>query len=351
MLTRRPLRRLMFVMIEDKPEVGKKDVIRLSLKLSIEQKASLAAMHGRDFISLHDFTPVEIADLLALAKLLKHHEPLPILKGKQLAMIFTKASTRTRVSFEVGIRQLGGDAVVLLSGDTQIGRGEPIKDTARVLSRYVDGIMIRTYDHQDVLDLARWASIPVINGLTDDLHPCQALADLLTIQEHKGHLTGLKMTYIGDGNNMATSLMFAGAKTGMHVTICCPPGYEPSAAYLEQARGDARGESRIEVVHDPQTAAEEADVLYTDVWASMGQEAERDSRAAAFAQYQINEDLLRAAAEDCIVMHCLPAHRGEEITEEVIEGPHSVVFDQAENRLHAQKAILATLMGHPEDFV
>ncbi|MGI6082875.1 MAG: ornithine carbamoyltransferase [Limnochordia bacterium] len=308
-------------------------------------------MHGRDFISLHDFTPVEVADLLALAKLLKQSEPLPILRGKQLAMIFTKASTRTRVSFEAGVRQLGGDAIVLLSSDTHIGRGEPIKDTARVLSRFVDGIMIRTYDHQDVLDLATWASIPVINGLTDDLHPCQAMADLLTIQEHKGHLAGLKMTYIGDGNNMATSLMFAGAKTGMHVTICCPPEYEPSNAYLDQARADARDQCRIEVVHDPQTAAEEADVLYTDVWASMGQEAERESRAAAFAQYQINDSLLRAAAEDCIIMHCLPAHRGEEITEEVIEGPHSVVFDQAENRLHAQKALMATLMGHPEDFV
>lgn len=308
-------------------------------------------MHGRDFLSLHDFTPSEILDLLSLASLLKQQGHIPILQGKQLAMIFTKASTRTRVSFEVGIRRLGGDAIVLSSTDTQIGRGEPIKDTGRVLSRYVDGIMIRTFAHQDVVDLATYASIPVINGLTDDLHPCQALADLLTIQEHKGRLAGLKMTYIGDGNNMATSLMFAGAKTGMHVTICCPPGFEPGASYLAQAREDAQGRSRVEIVHDPRAAADGADVFYTDVWASMGQEDEQAMRATLFAKYQINGDLLQVAAADCIVMHCLPAHRGEEITDDLFEGPHSVIFDQAENRLHAQNAILATLMGHPEDFL
>lgn len=321
------------------------------LSLTAEQEASLAAMHGRDFLSLHDFTPMEISDLLTLAVLLKERGLVPILQGKQLAMIFTKASTRTRVSFEIGIRRLGGDATVLVSTDTQIGRGEPIGDTGRVLSRYVDGIMIRTYAHQDVIDLAAYAAVPVINGLTDDLHPCQALADLLTIQEHKGRLAGLKMTYVGDGNNMATSLMFAGAKTGMHVTICCPPGYEPSATYLAQAREDACGQSRVEIVHDPKMAADRADVLYTDVWASMGQEDEQAMRADAFAKYQINSTMLRAAADNCIVMHCLPAHRGEEITEEVFEGPQSVIFDQAENRLHAQNAVLATLMGHPEKFV
>lgn len=321
------------------------------MSLSVEQKTALAGLHGHDFLSLHDFGPADIAALLDLATLLKERGPVPILAGKALAMLFMKASTRTRVSFEVGIGRLGGQAVVLSAADTQVRRGEPLRDTARVLARYVDGIMIRTYAHRDALELAEFSSVPVINGLTDDLHPCQALADLLTIREQKGTISGLKLTYIGDGNNMAHSLLFAGAKAGMHVTVCCPREYAPSPSYLAQARADAMPGTRLEVVHgNPLAAAESADVLYTDVWASMGQEAEQSQRVQAFRQYQIDAEVLNAASPNCIVLHCLPAHRGEEITEEVLEGPQSVVFDQAENRLHAQNAIMATLMGHPEAF-
>lgn len=307
-------------------------------------------MKGRDFLSIHDFTTEEVYRLLDLADALKakqkrgeeHH----LLKGKTLGMIFQKSSTRTRVSFEVGIWQLGGCGLFLNANDLQIGRGEPIADTARTLSRYVDGIMIRTYAHNDVVQLAKYADIPVINGLTDLLHPCQAMADLMTAREYKKELKGLKLAYIGDGNNVSHELMLAGAKVGMHISVASPAGYKPLDMIVKQAREDAaKTGARIEIVDDPFAAVQDADILYTDVWASMGQEQEQMKRAAAFKNYQIDEQLLQAAAPDAIVMHCLPAHRGEEITEAVIEGPQSVVFDEAENRLHAQKAIMAALMG------
>lgn len=303
---------------------------------------------GRDFICLQYYNPDEILYMLNVAKGLKEETkagiPHPILRGKNLAMIFTKSSTRTRVAFEAGMLQLGGHALFLSNRDIQIGRGEPIKDTARVLSRMVDGIMIRTHSHQDVLELAEYSKIPVINGLSDLFHPTQVLADLLTIQEHKQRLEGLKLGFIGDGNNMAHSLMFA-AKLGMHIVIASPSGYQPDPAILAQAQADAqRGGGLIEIVEDPMAAAKGADVLYTDVWASMGQEEETIVRAKAFMGYQVNMQTLKAAQPGAIVMHCLPAHRGEEITEEVLEGPQSVVFDEAENRLHAHKAILALLL-------
>jgi len=261
-------------------------------------------------------------------------------------MIFTKPSTRTRVSFEVAMWQLGGYGLFLSAQELQLRRGETIADTARVLSRYVDGIMIRTFDHRDVEDLARYGTVPVINGLTDLLHPCQVLADYFTVYEKKGRTKGLKMVYVGDGNNVAHSLMFGGAKVGMNVTVACPPGYEPLSHIVELAREDARATgATIEVTHDPVDAVRGADVIYTDVWASMGQEAEHEKKAQALAGFQVNEALVKAAGkEDVMVMHCLPAHRGEEITDEVMDGPHSVVFDEAENRLHVQKAILVLLM-------
>lgn len=306
-------------------------------------------MRGRDFLSIHDFTAEEIYRFLDLADELKakqkRGEKHRVLKGKTLGMIFQKASTRTRVSFETGMWQLGGYALFLSANDLQIGRGEPIADTARVLSRYLDGIMIRTYAHTDVLQLAKHADIPIINGLTDLLHPCQVMADLMTARECKKELKGLKLAYIGDGNNMAHELMFGGAKVGMHVSIASPAGYKPLETIVKQAEDDARlTGARIEVVDDPFVAAKDADILYTDVWASMGQEQEQIKRALAFKGYQINGQLLNVAADDAIVMHCLPAHRGEEITDEVMEGSQSVVFDEAENRLHAQKAIMALLM-------
>lgn len=304
---------------------------------------------GRDFISLHDFTQDELSFILDVAKDLKAEQkagrPHPILQGKTLGMIFTKSSTRTRVSFEVGMYQLGGHALFLSGRDIQLGRGEPISDTARVLSRMVDGIMIRTFSHQEVLELAEFSTIPIINGLTDLLHPCQVLADLMTIQEHKGRLEGLKLAYVGDGNNMAHSLMFGGAKMGLHVVIASPQGYKPDPLIIAKAQADAKNNGGlIEVVDDPSEAVKGADVLYTDVWASMGQEAEAKERMQAFKGYQINSDSLKMANQSAIVLHCLPAHRGEEITEDVIEGSQSVVFDEAENRLHAQKAIMALVM-------
>ncbi|HBP63989.1 MAG TPA: ornithine carbamoyltransferase [Desulfosporosinus sp.] len=304
---------------------------------------------GRDFISLHDFTQDELSCILDVANKLKHEQktgrPHTALQGKTLGMIFTKSSTRTRVSFEVGMYQLGGHALFLSGRDIQLGRGETIADTARVLSRMVDGIMIRTFSHQEVLDLAEFATIPIINGLTDLLHPCQVLADLMTIQEHKGHLAGLKLAYIGDGNNMAHSLMFGGAKMGLHVVIASPPGYKPDPVMVALAQADAKANGGcVEVIDDPLEAVRGADVLYTDVWASMGQEEEANVRKAAFEGYQINSDSLKRANQSAIVLHCLPAHRGEEITEDVIEGPQSVVFDEAENRLHAQKAIMALVI-------
>jgi len=306
-------------------------------------------MKGRDFLSTHDFTLAEINHFLDFADELKakhkRGEEQHLLKGKTLGMIFQKASTRTRVSFEVGMWQLGGHALFLSAGEMQIGRGEPIADTARVLSRYVDGIMIRTYAHDDVVQLAKHADIPIINGLTDLLHPCQVMADLMTIREYKKNLKGLKLAYIGDGNNMANELMYGGAKVGMHVTIANPVGYNPSEEVLKAAQADALlTGARIEVVHDPLAAAKDADIIYTDVWASMGKEQEQLKRAVVFKDFQVNANLMRVARPDAIVMHCLPAHRGEEITHEVMEGPQSVVFDEAENRLHAQKAIMALTM-------
>lgn len=304
---------------------------------------------GRDFLTLHDYTPAEIAYLLDFAQELKAEQKAgasrPLLKGKGLGMIFQKSSTRTRISFEVGISQLGGFGLFLSSRDIQLGRGETVSDTGKVLSRYLDGIMIRTFDHSEVEELAEAADIPVINGLTDLLHPCQALADLMTIREHKGTLAGLKLAFVGDGNNVAHSLAFAGAKTGMDVTVCCPVGYEPDIEVMAMAGKDA-GETgaRLEVSNDIASVTG-ADIIYTDVWASMGQEDEQAQRVERFKAYQVNSDLVRMADPDVLIMHCLPAHRGEEITAEVIDGPNSVIFDEAENRLHAQKAIMALLMG------
>lgn len=309
----------------------------------------MSDLKGRDFLTVNDFSAEELDDILHLALKLKdenrrgvvHH----LLCGKTLGMIFLKNSTRTRVSFEVGMRQLGGYPLFLNAQDLQIGRGEPIKDTARVLSRYLDGIMIRTFAHGEVEELAAYADIPVINGLTDYLHPCQAMADMLTVLEHKGRLRGLKMTYLGDGNNMAHSLMLACSKLGMDITVATPAGYEPDKTIINAAKANAQESGAVvEITNDALAAASKADVLYTDVWASMGQEAEHAARVKDFAPYQLNSNVLAVASGDALVMHCLPAHRGEEITDDVLEGPHSVVFDQAENRLHVQKAILAKLL-------
>lgn len=305
-------------------------------------------LKGRDFISLADYTYDEIWYLLKLAKELKEKQKKGIehkyLTGKTLAMIFQKASTRTRVSFEAAMYHLGGLGMFLSKNDLQIGRGEPIQDTARVLARYCDGILIRTFSHQEVLDLAYYADVPVINGLTDDYHPTQVLADLLTVWEHKGTIEGLKLAYIGDGNNVAHSLMLAGAIMGLEVAVAAPEGYRPNPQVLAKARSLAKDEQKIQVVTKPQDAVKDAQVLYTDVWASMGQEAEFQARKAVLGEYQINKELLSYADQEAIVLHCLPAHRGEEITDEVMEGPQSVVFDEAENRLHAHKAILAALI-------
>ncbi|MBP2641675.1 MAG: argF [Firmicutes bacterium] len=308
------------------------------------------SLQGRDLLSIHDLSTQELNDIMALSKKLKqqlkqgqeHH----LLKGKTLGMIFEKSSTRTRVSFEVGMWQLGGQALFLSSRDLQIGRGEPVKDTARVLSRFLDGIMIRTYSHAEVEELAEYASIPVVNGLTDLMHPCQALTDIFTAMEHKGDLKGRKMAFIGDGNNMVHSLMHACAKVGMDIAVASPMGYLPDPLMVAEAQADAQMTgSKITIVQDPFAAAKDADVLYTDVWSSMGQEAEQIIRQKAFAGFQINSAIMDVARPDAIVLHCLPAHRGEEITEEVFEGPQSAVFDQAENRLHVQKAIIALLLA------
>ena len=302
-----------------------------------------ASSPARHFLAIPDFTRDELVATLDLAARMKSGEyrerPLA---GKTLAMIFTKSSTRTRVSFEVGTFQLGGHALFLSSRDIQLGRGEPIKDTARVLSRYVDGIMIRTFDHQDVEDLARYGSIPVINGLTDLLHPCQIMADLLTIRESLGaELRGVKVAWVGDGNNMANSWLNAAYRLGFELRLACPEGYHPDAAILERARGA----TNVVLTDDPREAVEGADVVNTDVWASMGQEEEAAERARAFAGYCVDDALMARASDRSIFLHCLPAHRGEEVSDEVIEGPRSRVFDEAENRLHVQKAIMATLMG------
>ncbi|MDR1616564.1 MAG: ornithine carbamoyltransferase [Syntrophomonadaceae bacterium] len=306
-------------------------------------------MRQRDFISLHDFTTEEIKVLLDVAGELKRMRKLgiahPYLQGKTLAMIFQKSSTRTRVAFEVGMYQLGGYALFLNPQDTQLGRGEAVKDTAMVLSRMADGIMIRTFVHEEVLELARWADIPVINGLTDLLHPTQVLGDMLTIKERKGKLQGLKLAFLGDGNNVAHSLLFGGAKVGMDVVISSPEGFEPDKNILASAKEDAlKTKSVLTIEKDPQKAVAGADVVYTDVWASMGQENVADDKEKHFADYQLNSKLLNLAKPDAIVLHCLPAKRGKEITDEVMDGPQSAVIDEAENRLHAHKAIMALLM-------
>ncbi|KAB8137997.1 ornithine carbamoyltransferase [Gracilibacillus oryzae] len=306
-------------------------------------------LKGKDLLTLADYSKAEIAYILELAAQIKQkrkngeiYEPL---KGKTLGMIFEKSSTRTRVSFEAGIYQLGGTGLFLSSNDIQIGRGEPISDTAKVLSGYLDGIMIRTFSQKDVEDLAENASIPVINGLTDDYHPCQVLADLQTIKETKGKLEGLKLAYIGDGNNMAHSLMIGCAKMGLDVAIAAPKDYQPKQEIQELAQSFAEG-TEVLVTEDPIEAVKDADVIYSDVWASMGQEAEQKARETAFAAtYQVNTELFSYAKDDAIFMHCLPAHRGEEVTSEIIDGPQSVVFQEAENRLHAQKALMVALMG------
>lgn len=304
----------------------------------------------KHLLTLQDWSEDEIYQCLALALKIKamqmSGQEQTCLKGKTLAMIFAKSSTRTRVSFEVGASQLGGNALFLSTADIQLGRGEPISDTAQVLSRMVDGIMIRTFKQSDLEALARHGSIPIINGLTDEFHPCQVLADLLTIYEKKGTLKGLKLAFVGDGNNMAHSLMIGCSKLGMDVSIASPDGYKPNPIYTAWSVANAEKHgSKVTICTDPLEACKDADVLYTDVWASMGQESESAKRQKDFAGYQINADCLNVAKKDCIFLHCLPAHRGEEVTSEVIDGPHSVIFDEAENRLHAQKAVMALLMA------
>ena len=298
----------------------------------------------KHLLKLGDLSSREITDILNLADQLKfekyHGERKPYLGGKTLGMIFTKASTRTRVSFEVGMYQLGGNALFLSGSEMQIGRGEPAEDTARVLSKYLDGIMIRTYKQSEVEKLAEFSDIPVINGLTDYCHPCQVLADLMTIREYKGSLKGLKLCFVGDGNNMANSLIVGGIKVGMEVAIACPDNYRPD----EQIVRWAKENGTLTVTSDLKGAAANADVLYTDVWASMGQESEKAVREKAFARYCIDAELMKVAKPDAMVLHCLPAHRGEEITEEVLEAHAEEIFDEAENRLHAQKAVLVKLL-------
>lgn len=307
-------------------------------------------LKGRHFLEMDNYTTEEIQYLIDLAIEIKDKQKNGIayepLKGKTVGLIFEKSSTRTRVSFEVGTYQLGGHALFLSKNDIQLGRGETIADTARVMSRYLDGMMLRTFGHDKVEDLARFSSVPVINGLSDLAHPCQVLADFQTIYEHKGTLAGLKLAYVGDGNNMAHSLMIGGAKLGVHVTIASPEGYQPDPAVVATAKqfGEQTG-AHIEVVSDPKEAVQGADVIYTDVWASMGFEEEQKARELAFADYQVDDQLASLAKNDYLFMHCLPAHRGEEVSEGVIDGEHSIIFDQAENRLHAQKALMAALIG------
>ncbi len=299
----------------------------------------------KDFLAITDWTRDEILQAFDLARELKakqkRGEAEKAFAGKTLAMIFQKPSTRTRVSFEVGFYQLGGHALYLGPSDIQIGKRESTGDVAQTLSRYVDMIMARMFGHEDILELARHASVPVINGLTDLLHPCQIMADMLTILEKRGSFEGLKVTYVGDGNNVANSWLNMAARIPMTLVLAVPAGYEPDSDILAAAR--AEGISEIQVAHDPEQAATAAHVIYTDVWASMGQEAEAQARKEVFRGFQVNRQVVAAAARDCVVMHCLPAHRGEEITADVIDGPQSIVFDQAENRMHAQKAIMAKL--------
>ena len=299
----------------------------------------------KHLLKMSDLSKADIIDILNLADQLKyelkHNIPHRHLEGKTLGMIFQKSSTRTRVSFETGMYQLGGNALFLSSRDLQIGRGEPVQDTARVLSRYLDGIMIRTFEQKEVEDLSQFGNIPIINGLTDYCHPCQVLADLMTIREYKGQFDGLKMCYIGDGNNMANSLIVGGLTVGMEVAVACPEGYRPDPTVLEFAK--AYG-NKFTLTDKPVEAAANADVLFTDVWASMGQEGEAEIRRKAFAGYQINDEVMAAAKRDAMVQHCLPAHREEEITAKVFEAHAEEIFDEAENRLHAQKAVMVKLM-------
>ena len=299
----------------------------------------------KHLLKLMDWTSEEILETLDLADRLKAENKAgiahPLLKGKTLAMLFSKSSTRTRVSFEVGMYQLGGHALFISNKESQVGRGEPVQDTARVLSRYVDGIMIRTYAQQEVEDLAKYGSVPVINGLTDYAHPCQVLADLQTIREFKGKLEGLKLCFIGDGINMANSLIVGGLKTGMTVSLACPDNHRPDPEILKWAESTGR----FTLTNDPKTAAKDADVVITDVWVSMGQEAEKLQREKDFAGYLVDEALMAVAKPDCMVQHCLPAHRSEEITEAVFETHAKEIFEEAENRLHAQKAVLVRLLG------
>jgi ornithine carbamoyltransferase len=302
------------------------------------------------FLHIADFSTKELQELFDLAlqlkKELKKGGNKPLLKGKVLAMVFQKPSLRTRVSFDMAMRQLGGDALYLSPNEIGLGGRESVADVARVLSGYVDAIMARTFAHQHVLDLAQWASVPVINGLTEYNHPCQAMADGLTILEHKGRLKGLKVVFIGDGNNVATSLLHLCAKFGAHFTLASPEGYDLPEKVLEQARQiAAQSGTVIALLRDPVEAVRDADVIYTDTWTSMGQEAEAEKRKVAFAKYQVNDELLSGADKDVIVMHCLPAHRGQEITDAVADGPHSALFPQAENRMHAQKAVLVKLLA------
>ena len=305
---------------------------------------------GKDFLELLSVPTDELTGLLRLAADLKRQQRRGIvqrhLQGKMLGLLFQKPSTRTRVSFEAGMNQLGGQAMVLPMADIQLSRGESVADTARVLSRYLDGLVIRTFDHAIVEEWAREATIPVINGLTDLNHPCQALSDLLTIQEKKRRLQGIKIAYVGDGNNVTNSLIEASAKMGMTITVGCPAGYLPDQHIVDRARIEAqRSGGTVEIHQDPHVAVKDADVVYTDVWISMGREREQARRLKTLAPYQLNERLLKRAKPDAIVMHCLPAHRGEEITAAVLDGPQSVILDQAENRLHVQKAVLVRLLG------
>jgi ornithine carbamoyltransferase len=306
-------------------------------------------MKGKDLISIHDLTLEEVYQIFKVSKTLKQKqligEPHRVLEGKTLGMIFTKPSTRTRISFETGIYQLGGIGMYFGPNDLQLGKSESISDTAKVLSRYLNGIMIRTFAHQDVVDFAAGASIPIINGLTDLLHPCQVLADLFTILEKKGKLKGLKLAYIGDGNNMAHSLLNGCSKVGMHISIASPSGYKPNVEIVNNAKKNAKYMgSKVEILDDPVKAVKNADIVYTDVWASMGQEAEAAERRKKFMKYQVNPKLVKNAKDDYLFMHCLPAHRGDEVVNEVADSPNSIIFDEAENRLHVQKAIMALVM-------
>ncbi|OMH40287.1 ornithine carbamoyltransferase [Desulfurobacterium indicum] len=303
----------------------------------------------KDFISMLDITKEELAELLETTAVIKEKqkrgEIFQPLKGKTVALIFEKPSTRTRVSFEVGVFQLGGHGVYMDTRGSQLGRGEPLKDTARVLSRYVDGIVIRTFGQERVVEIARYSKVPVINALTDEEHPCQVVADLFTIKEYLRKFKGLKVAYLGDGNNMCNSWLIGAAMTGINFYAATPEGYEPLAFYIEKAKEIAKTtDSEIVITHDPLEAVKDADIVYTDVWASMGQEEEAEERKELFMPYQVNMKLLKHAKPDVLFMHCLPAHRGEEVTDDVIESCRSIVWDQAENRLHAQKALLTKLI-------